>query len=333
MRQFRPNGSAIDSSMLSKLNRRPQLSASVSDLPPPRPNHTHLSAISLPDRTRQHSFLDTSMTRSPVPMSAMSAYSHTDFRSPLGLDPSDYERSPRARRTNSGSVPDDATVSTQGSYETRDEDGDFAMETSGIRTLHIEDPWRERRERDRDEFFSTGQKRRASSPPSDDFPLASDNLRRREGAPMSRGSPTPRLTVIPQGSLAGMPLTSRSGSYASNLTAGSIASLGSFGRRSPVALSPGGMSPIDSPYATPLGSAASPRSTLGRSLALQSPHQRTLSEQTMLGGGGRTLASPRKLAEIPKNPSSLVAAKMKGPYMCECCPKKPKKFDTQDELK
>jgi hypothetical protein len=44
------------------------------------------------------------------------------------------------------------------------------------------------------------------------------------------------------------------------------------------------------------------------------------------------LASPRKLAEIPKSSNSL-AAKLKGPYMCECCPKKPKKFEAEEELR
>jgi len=152
---------------------------------------------------------------------------------------------------------------------------------------------------------------------------------------MSRGSPTPRLTVIPQGSISSMSSAGRSGSYASNLTASSHTSMGSFGRRSPNGLSSGGLSPTDpsSPYAPPLSAATSPGSALSRSLALQSPHPRTLGEQAMLGQAGRTLASPRKLAEIPKNPSSLVAAKMKGPHMCECCPKKPKKFETEEELK
>lgn len=154
---------------------------------------------------------------------------------------------------------------------------------------------------------------------------------------MSRGSPTPRLTVIPQGSISSISSVSRSGSYTSNLTASSITSIGSFGRRSPNGLSPGGLSPTDtigSPYATPISLTASPRSSIGRSAIAQSPHQRTLSEQAMAGQANRTLASPRKLAEIiSKNPSSLVAAKLKGPHMCECCPKKPKKFDSEEELK
>ncbi|KAK0611856.1 hypothetical protein B0T14DRAFT_540816 [Immersiella caudata] len=337
---------SIDKSMLNKLNRpagrRSLLSASHNDAQHSRANHTQITTLSLPHRTKQQPFLDTALTRSPGPMSAVSPFCHTnpsvmDYRSPVGTDGGDFERSPqpRTRRTNSGSVPDDVTVS---SYDARDDEIDFPMETSRMRTLNIEDQWRDReREREREtEYCQAGQKRRASSPPSDDVPLASDGLRRREGGVMSRGSPTPRLTVIPQGgSISSLSSASRSGSYVSNLTASSITSMGSFGRRSPNGLSPGGLSPTDptSPYAPPLSATTSPRSALSRSIAMQSPHQRTLSEQAMMGQPGRPLASPRKLAEIPKNPSSLVAAKMKGPYMCECCPKKPKKFDTEEELK
>ncbi|KAM7187682.1 zinc finger and BTB domain containing protein [Rhypophila sp. PSN 637] len=350
MNSFRPD--SIDNSMLSKLNRparRSGLSASVNDAPTPRLHHTHLNTISLPDRSKS-SFFDSGFTKSPVPMSAISprhtpfsqlSGNHRDYRSPVGTEAGDSEHSPalRTRRLNSGSVADDATVSTQCSFEGRDEDVDFPMEeTSRMRGLRLEDQWREReRERER-EYYQAGQKRRASSPLGDDAPMASDLLRRRDGGILSRGSPTPRLTVIPQGSVSSISSASRSNSYVSNLTASSMTSIGSFGRRSPNALSPGGLSPTDpmscsSPFATPISLTASPRSAIGRSVAAQQPHQRTLSEHAMAAQGGRTMASPRKLQEIPKNPSSLVAGKLKGPYMCECCPKKPKKFDSEEELK
>jgi hypothetical protein len=356
MKSFRPNGESIDNSMLNKLNRtgrRSALSASMNDVPAARANHTQLATLSLPHRSKQP-FLESGFTKSPVLMSAISprniSFNHNGpntagYRSPAATDTSDLERSPvpRTRRTNSGSVPDD-TISTQGSYEGRDDEVDFPIETSRMRSLNIEDQRRERewereRERERDrEYYQAGQKRRASSPPGDDIPLASDALRRREGGTMSRGSPTPRLTVIPQGSISSISSAGRSGSYVSNLTASSITSMGSFGRLSPNPMSPGGLSPTDpincgSPYATPISLTASPRSSIGRSSAAQAPHQRTLSEQAMAGQGNRILTSPRKLAEIPKNSSSLVAAKLKGPYMCECCPKKPKKFETEEELK
>jgi hypothetical protein len=111
--------------------------------------------------------------------------------------------------------------------------------------------------------------------------------------------------------------------------------MGSLGRRSPNPLSPAGLSPTDpmscgSPYPPPSLS-ASPHPSVGRSAAAPSPHHRTPSEQ-LSAQVTRTVASPRKLAEIPKGHSNL-SVKLKGPYMCECCPKKPKKFETEDELR
>ncbi|KAL2131516.1 hypothetical protein VTI74DRAFT_4937 [Chaetomium olivicolor] len=358
MKAFRPCDS-IDNSMLDKLNRsgrRSGLSASVNDLPGHRPHHAQLTTLSLPHRTRQP-FLDSGYTKSPLPISATSPvgghFGHSipgsgDYRSCLGTDSSDLERSPlpRAHGIRGTSISKDGAASVCGGHEPRDEDADFPMEeTTRMRSLAIEDQWRERdwerdreRERERERgCYQPGQKRRASSPPSDDAPLPNDMLRRRDGGLVSRGSPIPRLLVIPQNSLSSsMSSISRSGSYTSNLTASSITSMGSFGRRSPNALSPGGLSPTDpmncgSPYAPPSLS-ASPHPSIGRSAAASSPHQRTPSEQPLAPQVTRTVVSPRKLAEIPKSHSSL-AAKLKGPYMCECCPKKPKKFETEEELR
>jgi len=333
--------------MLDKLNRRPAFSASVNENSAPRPSHTQLPALSLPHRSKPA--FEPTFAKSPVPTSALSSrpsplsFASTNashgYRSPttIGIEP-DYERSrmPRGRRTTNGSIADDITISTQGSYEREDED--FPMEeTSRMRSLNIEDPWREARERDRDrdreremDYYQPGQKRRASSPPVDEIaPLPSDVLRRRDGNIISRGSPTPRLSVIPQGST--MSPISRNGSYVSSLSAG----MATYGRRSPNPMSPGAgaVSPTDamschSPYPTPISLTASPRSSISRASVSQPlPHQRGLSDAS------RGLASPRKLAEIPKSGSSLVAAKLRGPYMCECCPKKPKKFETEEELK
>lgn len=352
MKSFRPNGDSIDNSMLDKLNRpgrRSGLSASVSDLSHHRPNHAHLTTLSLPHRTKQP-FLDSGFTKSPGAISATSPVNGPFGHNGRGsvADSSDFERSPlpQPHRIHIGMVPDDGMSLVYGGCEARDDETDFPMdETSRMRSLKIEERDMDRdRERERDwerererGCYQPGQKRRASSPPSDDVLLANDLLRRRDGGLVSRGSPTPRLLVMPQNSVSSMSSVSRSGSYASNLTASSITSMGSFGRRSPIALSPGGLSPTDpigcsSPYAAPSSLSTSPRPSVGRSSVAPSPHQRTPSELPMLGQTARTLASPRKLAENPKNSSSL-AAKLKGPYMCECCPKKPKKFEAEDELR
>ena len=147
-------------------------------------------------------------------------------------------------------------------------------------------------------------------------------LRRREGA--ARASPTPRLTVIPQGSsISSMSPTGRNGSYAS-INGSSISSMNSYGRRSPSGLSTGGLSPVDicnSPFNNPISLGRSPRNTLSRGL----PHQRTIS-----GEGRGILASPRKVSEVPKSSLNKIQG---GFQMCECCPKKPKKFETEEELR
>ncbi|CAG9951983.1 unnamed protein product [Clonostachys rosea f. rosea IK726] len=147
-----------------------------------------------------------------------------------------------------------------------------------------------------------GQKRRA---PSDDL------LRRGEANP--RGSPTPRLATISQG--VPVPSLSRSSSYVSNISVGP-SSAATYDRRSPRGQSPSGISPTStaSPYTTPKSLNPSPRGSIsGRATG----HHRNVSG-----------ASPRK---IPRNTEAW--AKMQGFFMCECCPKKPKKFETAEDLK
>ncbi|VUC27591.1 unnamed protein product [Clonostachys rosea] len=145
-----------------------------------------------------------------------------------------------------------------------------------------------------------GQKRRA---PSDDL------LRRGEANP--RGSPTPRLATISQG--VPVPSLSRSSSYVSNISVGP-SSAATYDRRSPRGQSPSGISPTStaSPYTTPKSLNPSPRGSIsGRAT-----------------GHHRNVSSPRKIPEMQK-----AGLKMQGFFMCECCPKKPKKFETAEDLK
>lgn len=322
----------FDSSLLKKLDsrrtfdnhsppRRSALSASANEALP-RADHpqTLLPQLSLPIRSSHTSLIDSPGRFTDTPVQTMSQH---DYRSPI--EPADSDRSfyARGRRTNSGSIPDDMTVSTHSSVEFNAEDTEFPMEeTSGMRRLYIDDAMQ------RADYQTAGHKRRAVSPPGVDIPMQGsfsgsvELLRRREGA--ARASPTPRLTVIPQGSsISSMSPTGRNGSYAS-INGSSISSMNSYGRRSPSGLSTGGLSPVDicnSPFNNPISLGRSPRNTLSRGL----PHQRTIS-----GEGRGILASPRKVSEVPK--SSL--NKIQGGFrMCECCPKKPKKFETEEELR
>ncbi len=329
--QFKSSADAYDSSLLKKLDlkrtlenrsppRRSGLSSSARDPLRPTERYPLLPTLSLPTRIKpqpQSSLLDSPGRYTETPLHSAASprstpFGHSDYRQPL--DPVDLEQSPvaRTRRTNSGSVPDDVTVSTQGSYDMGADD-DFPMdETTRLRDFHIDGALART-----GEYHTVGLKRRASSPPGDEPPThgiatSSDLLRRREG--VSRGSPTPRLSVIPQGSISSISSAGRSNSYQSSLSF-------NHGRRSPGGLSSGAMSPTEStvcnsPYATPMSLTTSPRSSVART-----PHHRTLSEQ-------RALASPRKLTEIKPN----ITNKMQG-FICDCCPKKPKKFETAAELR
>lgn len=371
MKGFRPDNAAIDKTMLNRLNKSGGFSNSLNDAHGSRPSHASLPQLSLPHRSKV-GFFASGFASSPTAASPLpSPFSSTSQPSPsvVGFRPSDgfdknvFNRAqpPRARRTKSTLMQDDGFLNTAD-----DDDNDFAMEeTTRMRTLKIEDPWRERqRENEREiesgswqqgnqtrsshyspsqlyhagrdvggerSYYQSGQKRPASPTPID---------RCSDTSGLNRGSPTPRLTVVSQGSVSSLSAASRSGSYIGNLTASSMTSNSSLGRLSPNGVSPGGVSPTDgmgggSPYATPISLTASPRSSISRAGAAQSPHPRISGDYTQrsVEPSNRTLGIPRKLAEIPKSASNIAAAKLKGPYMCECCPKKPKKFDTEEDLK
>jgi hypothetical protein len=260
--------------------------------------------------------------------------SQLDYRSPS--DAADSDRSPLTytRRSGSGSamsVCDDASSVTSRSrdgYDQRvspDQDVDFQMEETGLRRLHLEDY------ASRPDAYSpgatAGQKRRASSPPGEDGPSlhtvgsASDLFRRRESA--SRTSPGPRFHSS-SGSVSSTASGPRCNSYASttlSIGASSITSMNSYGR-----LSPGGLSPVptdgsDSPYVTSLSLNPSPRGDLSRT-----NHNRNFSET-------RPIMTSRKLSDSIGHSKHNSTPKMQGVFICECCPKKPKKFDCQEDLK
>ncbi|KAI1442485.1 hypothetical protein F5Y02DRAFT_261092 [Annulohypoxylon stygium] len=337
----RPNGNDYDNALIKKLDsrrnfdnrsppRRSALSASANNAVPSLVAQEHrlhppLARLSLPIRPGNNNKLVIDSpgryTDTP-PQSALSprgpsfyGTASNEYRSPI--EPIDPDRSPfsRTRRNNSGSLPDDATISTHSSYDNMD-DNDFPMEDRS----QVEDYM------SRSEHQAIGQKRRASSPPGDDLPMqgmpgSCDPLRRREGA--SRASPTPRLSGVLSGSISSVPSATRSGSFASSASlTTNLSSINTFAGRSPGGLSSGGLSPVDvlsnSPYSIPNSLAHSPRASFVRI-----PHQRNISSEN------RRLASPRKVSEVSKSGISKIPG---GFFMCECCPKKPKKFETAEEL-
>lgn len=300
-------------------------------------HHITLPHLSLPDRPKPNQvlesprFTETPLTSAVSPRTTSFAQlsRQHDYRSPTEpMSGVEFDHSPfsRSKRQNSGSLLEDHTTP-----ESYDNDPEFPLEeTNRLRSIRLDEGQHSRMNSISYEAQLPSLKRRASSPPIEEPAIRhassqSDLLRRREG--VSRNSPAPRLSVNPpHGSISSVSSGDRSGSFGGLSTATSMTSSHSFGRRSPVgySLSPSGLSPTDvatSPFATPNSLTLSPRSTI---IPRAGPHQRGPSDP-------RNVVSPRKLTE-PTLRISAGTGKSQGFYMCDCCPKKPKKFDTRDEL-
>lgn len=357
---YRSNAQAFDKSQLQKLDARrgsdnttpprgiskSTFSSSVNDASPTSRisamEHRYpaqLKPLSLPILPTKSGFVESPISKwsDPIlsagvsPGNPFSGYSpaQLDFRP--SSDIADYERSPlpNTRRSGSGSVVsicDDASSVTSRSRDnfdprvSPDHDVDFPMEETGFRRLQIEDP--SSRQDGYPPGITAGQKRRASSPPVEDGPSlysvgsASDLFRRRESGSRSH-APSTSMSSTTSGPRS-------SNSYASttlSINASSISSMNSYGRRSPGGLSPVATDGSESPYLTSLSLNASPSGSVSRT-----NHTRALSET-------RPLMTSRKMTDCIGHSKSNSAPKIQGVFICECCPKKPKKFDSQEELK
>lgn len=361
---YRSNAQAFDKSLLQKLDARrgsdnktpprghpkSPFSSSANDSSPTSRiamEHRHqLKPLSLPILPGRPNFVESPLSRwgDPPSSSAISPGNpfprfgqQTEFRSPS--EAADFDRSPLSftRRHGSGSgsvtsVCDDVSSVTSrsrgDSYDQRgspDNDVDFQMDEAGLRRLQIDD-YSSRHDAYSPGGATAGQKRRASSPPEDGGPplhtpgSASDLFRRRESG--SRTSPGPRFHTN-SSSMSSTTSERRSNSYSTTLSIGgsSITSLCSstLGR-----LSPGGISPIptdscDSPYVTSISLNPSP------SAIQRASHGRAMSDT-------RPLMTSRKLSDPSGHSKSNSTPKMVGVWICECCPKKPKKFECQEDL-
>lgn len=275
-----------------------------------------LQPLSVPEH--RYSSLDSPRSKWPsAPSSGISP--GTGFRSPLfehNLSESPYPSRHKSLATLD--VYDESVLSGHSQRSSVDQ-GIFLdpeLEENGVRDLNIND--RSPSASDEAAYGIKGIKRRASSPPQDAVrdDRASGNshdLYHRRSIQMlaNRNSPATRYPPS-HGSISSNSSAGHRNSYASswNLSvASSVTSLGGGERLSPSALSPSGdadFGPV-SPYAASRAPNRSPRSSLAKT-----SHQRKLSEDN------GTMSSN--------------VAKMQPFYVCECCPKKPKKFDTKEEL-
>ncbi|KAK5171268.1 uncharacterized protein LTR77_004412 [Saxophila tyrrhenica] len=279
--------------------------------------NSSLHPLSLPER--RHGSIDSPLGARWPPSSGGISPGFTGFWQEHG--PSENSRALARHR---GSLTSEDLTSHRGSYDhSMFIHDDFGMEDGQMSNLNIHDrsPGSPK----------AGSKRRASSPPRErddrssisSAPGHSEVYHRRSIHQLpNRGSPISRFHPNHSSVSSASSVGVRHGSLGSSLGLSSVPSSATSyasGRLSPGALSPA--IEVDARVGAPYGG--------NKVLNLTSPmahHQRTLSESTQGGG-----TQPSIDSAAHSRHGSL--SHMQGIFICECCPKKPKKFDTEDELR
>ncbi|KAI7514985.1 hypothetical protein KC347_g87 [Hortaea werneckii] len=220
-----------------------------------------------------------------------------------------------------GSLQFDDSISHRGSYDQSMFIHEDMMEDGQMGNLQIQDRSPSGSE---DAKVKAGTKRRASSPPREGlreerFSVSnalghSDLYHRRSMQQLpNRGSPLSRFHPSQSSVSSASSYGPRHGSLGSSLGIASVpSSATSYGSGR---LSPNGLSPAMECGNTAYGSAR----------VLAANHQRTLSENAPI--------DRRLSADSNAQSRRASASHMQGVYICECCPKKPKKFETEEELR
>ncbi|KAL9115534.1 MAG: hypothetical protein Q9227_000855 [Pyrenula ochraceoflavens] len=365
------SSNAYDKQVLSKIGRpnsppRPSFLSSIPETSRPNLELSHptgdgnTSRRLAPTETSKLGELPSGWITSPsstaVSPNARSYRDYTEFRSPSvdsNAPSSTAETEYFARGRDSyrastiSSLPGtDESVSLpsrskRGSYDQAyagETEADYPVEETGAMRLRDRTPPHSER---RSSYSTQGVKRRASSPPPAREPSREEKVQAQgsshdafQRVPPSQYLPrSPNTRFHPNhGSVSSTAssLGLRNGSYASStgLSAGasSMTSVSSVGRHSPRAVSPcSDVDPAqDSPYIGSASLNASPRTSVSASRTMQ---HSALSEI-------KSPYIPRKMSG--PSPASLSVRsgvqRMSGLFICECCPKKPKKFDSAEEL-
>jgi hypothetical protein len=220
-----------------------------------------------------------------------------------------------------GSYDDNASLashSNRGSYDKNAAEDDFHMEETGMKQLHISD-------RTSPEAYSpvskTGQKRRASSPAQKErLPMIggvsspNDEYRRASG-------PNPALfsssRLHPHHGSVSSTSSMRQNSWASSARASVSTNLTAFSTYDAFS-SPGGRSPMSEGQHSPLRMSISLDPSPRGSIA---DHHRAASDSTISLSGRKTPVDHSASRSSPT-----------GGFICQCCVKKPRKFDTLEAL-
>ncbi|KAJ6031211.1 hypothetical protein N7540_001943 [Penicillium herquei] len=370
LRSVKDSSNAYDQHLLSKIGNSLSPRGSISHGSDHRGS---LSALTVPSRSPSNlpspgpsegSTLDVKWSYSPQsggvsPRSNVGWREYIEGRSP-GRSPSvesntldfDYMRDMGRRRHHGKTQSREDSISlpsrsTRGSYDQgvfSDLEGDFGSDEPMLPRPYLDEPIPPRQFILREptppypEHSRQGMKRRASSPPrepiSDDrhtLHVATSNgdlsQRRTSGQPFTNNLTVNSSYAPSQRTLsAASSLSIRtSGSYSSALSIGgsSMTSLSPYDRPSPGGLSPS--SDLDTFHEKSILNPSSP-------VALVQPIPRVIT-------GSNSLEPPAtdatgkvpvpSVLSIPKSASSKIG----GLFICDCCPKKPKKFDNPDDLR
>lgn len=200
-----------------------------------------------------------------------------------------------------------------------------------MRDLDLNDPGSE----DYQAGSKAGQKRRASSPPREaareDRPTGSGNTdlyhRRSQQMLGSRNSPmAPRYPINPGSVASASPFSAHASSFASSYelstARSSMTSYNGDPRLSPSARSPAEVETVAVPPPFAASVKPSPRGSVSR------PHQRDLADDERQF---RKMSTDSIQNVLSSRQNSISG--MPGAYICDCCPKKPKKFDSEEDLR
>lgn len=247
-----------------------------------------------------------------------------------------------AHRPGSGSMRGSLTESVNGSSQLQrgiygqiifDEPEPESSEETQMRRLRLGESDRmSLRRRRYSPHSKVGRKRRASSPPQElDERLSqsasgnSNELFHRRSSGHLAGQQTPPINRFVVSSLSSTSSIARTGSVVSSTgitsITNSLASLPPVDRTSPGGLSPASELDSGSPFVGPLSLNPSPRDSLAKA------HHRAFSEVKPSTGVRRM--SRDESSQTKQHGLSRIH----GVYICECCPKKPKRFDSADELR
>lgn len=274
---------------------------------------------------------------SPLPRPAWREY-NMNPRSPSGdsisnllvLDPELFLQSKTTSHTQTGSAR--STNEDSISIDSRSQRGSYDQAMFGTDELDCGNddlgslPHRVRRQQS-----GQGLKRRALSPPGDmsrgeKSPTFSNAQFNKATAHVASRSPAASYRPYPShGSISSVSSSLRQNSHASSfapsLAGSSMTSISSYDRPSPSESSQAQLFP------TPAGSISSPTASLVSFRKPLAPTEQSLPQDSV------AILRKMSIQTAVNDNGPPPATKIGNYYMCECCPKKPRKFETETDLR